>query len=732
MAQYGLPASDVANTWNTGGYTTIDEGFGAGRGSGSGPNDADYMEEDIGGGGVWDGTVSTLSAPVAGTHTLKMRGAKNSGSGETGHATLQLYQGNPGSGGTLIATLTGTTYADATFTTDTYNLTAGEVSSITNYATLYFRLTEVKDGGGAGRTIQISAVEYEIPEAPTPKAGTDSGSGTDASSVVYSIPGTDSGGVAPGSGSTTKACNNGINKATPLGTLWTTPENVDSSDNNVAYVFLDPQGQSRYLYASQGTGPDVPTGATVTGVEVTAETDRWDQSYLVFSAFLTKDGTNASPDALNFNFSGTSNYTQTIGSPTAMWGYTEITPAEANSSSFGLFLYVLNDDTVDPYQLDLDVVSWTFHYTAAGSAESAVTALGGGDASKAGTDSGSGVDSTSLAVAIATTDSASGVDSSTFTAAYGVTDTGVGSETGLVNVPISGTESGSHADASVLLAQFWLIEAGTGTDASTLAAAFTSTDANTLVTDSGSVTVPAAGTDSGSGTEASTLVVSATAVETGSGADVSALVASVTATTDSGAGSDASALAASITATSDSSTLVTESGTVSVPVSVVESGTGSEVSSLVVSVAVTDTGSGVDASATVALAVTDTGAGTETGAVAVPISASDTGTGVEVSALAAAIPVTDSGAGTDTGTVGIASLTATDSGVLSGEVAVTSSGFIPKSGTDSGAGTDVSALLQLQDLFPDADIATTGWTVTPLFSKVNDSSDATVIQATAV
>ncbi len=31
---------------------------------------------------------------------------------------------------------------------------------------------------------------------------------------------------------------------------------------------------------------------------------------------------------------------------------------------------------------------------------------------------------------------------------------------------------------------------------------------------------------------------------------------------------------------------------------------------------------------------------------------------------------------------------------------------------------------------PDADLATTGWTVTPLFSKVNDQSDATVISAT--
>ena len=36
-----------------------------------------------------------------------------------------------------------------------------------------------------------------------------------------------------------------------------------------------------------------------------------------------------------------------------------------------------------------------------------------------------------------------------------------------------------------------------------------------------------------------------------------------------------------------------------------------------------------------------------------------------------------------------------------------------------------------QTLLPDADVVTTGWTTTPLFSKLNDSTDATVITATA-
>ena len=35
-----------------------------------------------------------------------------------------------------------------------------------------------------------------------------------------------------------------------------------------------------------------------------------------------------------------------------------------------------------------------------------------------------------------------------------------------------------------------------------------------------------------------------------------------------------------------------------------------------------------------------------------------------------------------------------------------------------------------QELTPDEDLATTGWTETPLFSKLNDASDATVVKAT--
>lgn len=62
----------------------------------------------------------------------------------------------------------------------------------------------------------------------------------------------------------------------------------------------------------------------------------------------------------------------------------------------------------------------------------------------------------------------------------------------------------------------------------------------------------------------------------------------------------------------------------------------------------------------------------------------------------------------------------------------TSGTFSP--GTD-GTGTqtfdDAGGGVSAQVILPDADVATTGWATAPLYSKVNDTSDATVISATA-
>lgn len=57
----------------------------------------------------------------------------------TGTCTLALYQGNPASGGTLIATMTAT--EDNTLANESYTLTGTEANAITNYADLWWSLS---------------------------------------------------------------------------------------------------------------------------------------------------------------------------------------------------------------------------------------------------------------------------------------------------------------------------------------------------------------------------------------------------------------------------------------------------------------------------------------------------------------------------------------------------------------------------------------------------------------
>lgn len=79
-------------------------------------------------------------------------------------------------------------------------------------------------------------------------------------------------------------------------------------------------------------------------------------------------------------------------------------------------------------------------------------------------------------------------------------------------------------------------------------------------------------------------------------------------------------------------------------------------------------------------------------------------------------------------------------GTLGGAVSTeTGNGTVTMSWTPSGSNwwnhvaipVKAAASVTLDECLPDADVTTTGWTSTPLYSKINDGSDGTVIQATA-
>jgi hypothetical protein len=175
--QYGLPASDQTNgctteTGNANGeaWDELDEGFGSGRGTGSGPDDATTM---------WASAAKTICAITMPTnsltdpssssgHILRIRSRKDVAAGIQYDSSTRLYEG--ATCATEIVRNTALVDMSATWATGTYTLSAGEANSITDYTNLCAFVNLIPVGGGASRVGQTSAAEVEVPSAGAPSA----------------------------------------------------------------------------------------------------------------------------------------------------------------------------------------------------------------------------------------------------------------------------------------------------------------------------------------------------------------------------------------------------------------------------------------------------------------------------------------------------------------------------------------------------------------------------------
>jgi hypothetical protein len=171
MAQFALPVSDISKaSWvqlagdgNANAFEELDEGFGAGRGSGSGPDDATtvWQTDNISSvTRVIECALAAITDPLdANDHIIRARVAKSATGGATLTATLALLQGT-----TVIATRPGTAITTTAYSILTYTLTATEADAITDYSALRLRLTVVFSSGTARRA-RLSALELETPDA---------------------------------------------------------------------------------------------------------------------------------------------------------------------------------------------------------------------------------------------------------------------------------------------------------------------------------------------------------------------------------------------------------------------------------------------------------------------------------------------------------------------------------------------------------------------------------------
>ena len=166
--QYALPTSNSFTGWSEGAgdgdsdfFDELDEGFGAGRGSGSGPDDATSywtsitapIDEVIRTG------LSTVTDPATGTgHIYRTRSRKTLSSGQQIDVTIEIKFD-------LVAFSTTFTNIDATWTDRGNTLTGTEADTIVTYVGASLETSTSKVGGGTPRSADESAHEFEVPDA---------------------------------------------------------------------------------------------------------------------------------------------------------------------------------------------------------------------------------------------------------------------------------------------------------------------------------------------------------------------------------------------------------------------------------------------------------------------------------------------------------------------------------------------------------------------------------------
>ncbi len=171
MAQYLLPNDDVGTTaWVQGAgdddanwFNELEEGFGAGRGSGSGPDQTTYWSSGNNptNSDIEVGLASGANPGVDTGHIVRSYFEKNAAGGRQIDLTITLLQTT-----TTIESWTITNIGSA-WTTDAHAISEANAANITDYSALRVRVRANNPDTGPARAAWLSAVEVELPDAPS-------------------------------------------------------------------------------------------------------------------------------------------------------------------------------------------------------------------------------------------------------------------------------------------------------------------------------------------------------------------------------------------------------------------------------------------------------------------------------------------------------------------------------------------------------------------------------------
>lgn len=154
MAQFARPSADVSTgSWTvTPLWSQVDDSVGSG--------DADEIASINNATDTCELTLSSISAPAAGTVTMRWRSRKGATGGMTILETFELKEG-----ATVRATYGPTAIPDSTaFATRSYALTTGERDAITNWGNLSIQITR-SHTGSSNRNLRVADFELEAPDA---------------------------------------------------------------------------------------------------------------------------------------------------------------------------------------------------------------------------------------------------------------------------------------------------------------------------------------------------------------------------------------------------------------------------------------------------------------------------------------------------------------------------------------------------------------------------------------
>jgi hypothetical protein len=144
---------------------------------------------------------------------------------------------------------------------------------------------------------------------------------------------------------------------------WGSYSNLYAADGALANNSIFSYSVSAIIMA-EGFGFSIPTGATITGVQVDVVGKASVAGYVSIPvAFnsLIKNGSPTGTGYLNSTTWTTSLATYTLGGPSSMWG-TTLTPADVNSSNFGFAIKVYNGSS-SALTAYIDYIKMTVSYS---------------------------------------------------------------------------------------------------------------------------------------------------------------------------------------------------------------------------------------------------------------------------------------------------------------------------------------------------------------------------------